>query len=69
VPLFSNIPELFHPLSLVPTAYPSGYPSFAARDDQAPRLEVMVAALPPSSWPPASQIFPPLVDIEDEFSM
>ena len=48
-PLFNNIPELAHSLPLLPTAYPSGYPSPAASEDQAPRLEVIVAAVPPSS--------------------
>jgi hypothetical protein len=48
-----------------PTAYPSGNPSFATTLLHLPREVVMDASAPPSSKPPASQILPPLVSIEE----
>jgi hypothetical protein len=62
---FRNTPIRHASPLLIPTAYPSGNPSFATTLLHLPREVVMDASAPPSSKPPASHILPPLVSIEE----
>jgi hypothetical protein len=63
-PVLKKTPILQASLLLLPTAYPSGNPSLATTLLHLPLDVVIDASAPPSSNPPASQIFPPPVEIE-----